>query len=397
MSVAVRLLMGGAGAFTAPVPFALTAAGEGGWPSNMSPALYHNGVTYFGYADSAGYMNARTYTHATEIVSSAVQIGGPTTPSDWHNDPALLIRASDSRILTVLCDHDAPTIYTRLSTNPEDITAWGASTNIDSQLGGSDYTYPVLFEQSGTIHLFYRDFQGGTTGVMCYSTSADDGATWTAQTELYKNAGKYAYWQVCSDGSRIDIATTDGSLEADHASVYHFYIEGGNRYKSNGTLISASLPLAPADLTKIYDGATNGARFVNGLARVGSGIAVTFPVFVTSDEGYRYARWNGAWGTNSVVNAGHTGDAFVEGGVVVDPADLNTLLLSRYIGGQWQIFEYATLNAGTSWVSKQLTSGTDASVYPSFIRNHAGGLTRLWLYGTATSYTSFSLAVYGIA
>lgn len=397
-ALALRLLRGSVGG-----PATLQLSADGGWPGNMSPALHYNGKTYFGYAASDGMMYARSFVNATRSLSSQTAIGGPTTPQNWHNDPAFLVRDSDKRLLAVLCDHDAPTIFARISTNPEDISAWGAATNIDSQLGGGGYTYPVLVqllsEPSDPIYLFYRDFQGGTTGVLCMSTTTNGGTTWAAQTEVFKNPGRYSYWQVRSNGlDRIDFAITDGSFEVDDASVYHFYYEGGDYFQSDGTLIVASLPLGPSDVTQIYSGSTAGARYVSDLAIDGTDIAVTFPVFVPSDTGYRYARWNGSnWTAHSVVSAGQTGDPWIEGGVVIDPANIDRLLLSRYVSGQWQMFDYLTPDAGSTWGDVQITRTADASFYPSFVRDGAPGLRAMWMYGTAVAYTDWDAAVIGLA
>lgn len=384
--------------------FTVAASPDGGWTFMQQP-YYRAGVTYFGYVDSAGNVEVRTFTNATGVVSSPFVLHA-TLEVDWHDTPRLHRRISDGKIVAAYCKHDLGFMYVRISTNADDITAWGAETDIAASLGGTaDYTYPMLHqldsETSDPIYMVYRNVQpaAGATGVWCYSKSTDGGATWGAQVEVYKKASKQSYMNTWSDGlGRIDFLVTDGTF-GDSASVYHFYYEGGSYYQSDGTLIVASLPLAPTDLTLVYSGASESARYPGGIVRRTSDghIAGWFPVNTGSDEDYKSARWNGsAWTVSTVTNAGHTGDAWVEGGCAIDPADIDHMMVSKYVSSQWQMHDYVTATFGATWTGTQLTVSANASVYPAFVVDAPSELRAMWLYGTAVSYTNYTFGISGL-
>jgi len=397
MTLRRMLLAGGGSSFVLPpVAFQFTSPPNGGWPA-LSGAFYAGGLTHFGWIDGSGNIEAATYDHATQTVGSIATIRA-SLGTDHHNSPDLLRRSSDGRIVAVYCAHDGPTIFRKISTNPDDISAWGSEASLDASLGGSQYTYPRLFELSSEskLYLTYRDVSGGA-GRLCFSTSSDDGDTWAAQTVLFSVAGKASYTRAISNGvDRLDFVATDGS--GGTTSAYHWYYEGGSYYKSDGTLISASPPFGTADVTKIYDGASAGVRYAAALITNG-GLPVAG--LVTQPGGsppndYRYLRWTGsAWDDHLIVGSGHDpGSPMFEGGFALATADL--AYISRYVSAQWQVFRYTTSDDGATWSAMQLTSTTDPSFYPIPIRDYGSGLRALWLSGpTFTSQTNFSLAIYG--
>ena len=97
---------------------------DGVWCWFADPrAIYHNGVTYFGYVDLAGNICISAYNHTTElteefILHEALQI-------DDHANPAVFVR-TDGKLLAVYSMHGGNYMYWRVSTNPEDVTAWEA-------------------------------------------------------------------------------------------------------------------------------------------------------------------------------------------------------------------------------------------------------------------------------
>lgn len=400
MVVATRLLMaaGGTGGFALPTPVeaTITSSPEGGWQGlTESSAYWYNGKTYFGYVDSSGNVKINTYSDGGVLgtaftLHAALQV-------DWHVSPAVLVR-SDGRIFVAYSAHSGGAMYVRLSTNAEDISAWGSETNIDSQLGGFQYTYPILFESGGTIHLFYRDDGPGGNGEpskWSYSMSTD-GATWAAETIFYNQGTVNTYMAVDYDGTRFDFAVTDGSADSENASVYHFYRVGSSYYKSDGTLISASLPLTPSSLTLVHSGASGGARYPASIAGNHGAPVITWPEFTAGNEDWYYASSTsaGVWTAHNVVSDGASGAAWVEGGFALDHGDATTAWLSRSVSGHYQVFRYRTGDGGATFTSVQISASASDDFYP-FVPRNRGRLVALWLRGTASSSTSYTLQIMG--
>lgn len=396
--LATRLRMRGSDAFAGVDPtFTLTTTTDGGWTQASDPhAVYSSGKTFFGYVDGTnGNIEVRSYTHATETVSASFSLHA-ALQVDTHAAPALIVRP-DGRLVAAYSAHDGATMYVRRSTNVGDVSAWQTEQDLDATLGGLDYTYPHLHYVGTTLYLFYRDWQGGNTGVLCYSTSADDGVTWSAQTQLYKNAGKSAYWKIDSDGSRIDIATTDGRdpPDAPPTKIYHFYIEGGVRKKSDGTTISASLPLGPSDLTLVYDGAA-GVGWAHDIV-AGANPVFTYAVLDTpTTNSWRYARWTGdSWNLKAIASSGGTIDTGFAASVVLDHSDPMKVYAPVKVGSRWEMYRFA--DNGASFTSYALTTSSAADhLYPTTVRDHGTGLTAMWLYGTYTTYLDFDFGIVGV-
>lgn len=356
-------------------------------------ACHYNGVTYVSFVDGEGSARVAAYNHASRavIVSPAIVTG---LTADIHAAPSVLVRSSDHKLVLAVAPHDLAHMYVAVSSNAEDVSAWGAATDINSTLGGSAYTYANLVQlsgESGKVYLFFRDRQAGPTNVLCYSTSTDGGATWTAQTQLYKVTNKESYWAIATDSaSRIDFAVSDGAASAgDTASLYHFYYSGGSRYKSDGTTITTALPLSASDPTKISDGATDGSvRIPYAVSSGGTPVvwASYDPAGSGQPELYWYGTYSAGWSVNQIVSSGSTPDAnFSEGGLAIDALDSSIVYVSRKSGGFWQLFRYETGDAGSTWSFRPLTDDTGGTDQPNLRpvapRDAVAALRCLWCFG----------------
>jgi len=415
------LIAGGAAGFTPPsgglTVSELAAAPEGGWSWFADPrAIFYNGTTYFGYSNRDGDVTARSYDNATETTNTLISGNRlyAAMQIDDHDNPAVLLRDSDKRLLYFYTRHGGSQMYLNVSTNPEDISSFAARVDLDSQLGGTAYTYPnpvqLLSETNDPIYLFYRDPIDSNTTAMRYSKSTDGGATWAAQTLLFKSTNRSSYWKVASNGTdRIDFGISDGHplYDAD-VSIYHFYYTGGNVYQTDGTLIGAigAAVLEPDDLTLVYDGAVGDTAWIWDVTTDGPHIAYTsYPS--STDHRANWARWTGAaWETHQIVATGTyiptaiaAGGSQIEvyysGGVVLDHSDPDTTYVSVGQGsGVWDMYQYVTANGGTSWTATALAVG-GKRVRPVSVRNYDAGMQVLWMEGTYASYTSFSVATEG--
>lgn len=388
----------------------LTLASDGGWCWFGDPrAVYYNNQTYFGYIDKSGNIKIRSFNHISQTLSAEFTLHAALEVDD-HDNPSILIRASDKRIIVFYSKHVGNVIYERISTNPEDISSFQVETTMDPGSGASGYTYPnpvqLTGETNSPIYLFFRRHNlDGSHPWIAYTKSTDGGVTWGAQVLVAGPDVTYA--KVAQNGvDRIDLAVSNHPNEALDHSVYHFYYQGGNYYKSNGTLIASALPLALSDLTKVYDGVATYGWIWDIAIDVEGNPAIAYTTYPggTADHRYNYAKWvNGAWATNQIVAEGNgsmavsgAGFEYYSGGVVLDHQDPTIAYLSKYVSSKFEIWKYQTPDNGTTWTGTAITSGSsDKNVRPVAVRNHASDLKFLWLEGTYTSYTNYDLSVKG--
>jgi hypothetical protein len=393
-----------------PAVFDLTSSPHGGWTEVQDPKAYYdssNNRTYLSWVNSSdGGAYVQAWDHSTEaLIGSPFLIadyGGP----DLHNAPAVVVRESDGRVIVVASGHSTASIFMKISTNPHDVTAFGSAVNIDSQLGGGDYTYPVLYQLRGVtnspIYLLWRDIVSDQQGRIAYSILLDNGATtWSTRTLIFTcPTNNTPYWRIGSDwDSRIDIVTTD--IEPDDSTgLWHFYLDGTDNslHESDGTTIAAGLPLEVTDLTPVMDD-TNGSMMGWGIAYDGANpasVVMQHPVGASTDNAIRMARWTGsAWTVETVVSSvgGLLNGNTYASGVVVPPDDPDTVYVPIKTAGKFEIFRYT--KAG-SWTAQQLTTGgvdqwEPAAIFPV----GPPELRVMWLKGTYTSDTNWSTGITG--
>lgn len=350
---------------------------------------YYNGNTYVGLIDGSGNVRVASINNTTAAVTI-----GPTIRNlvpDQHSAPGVLVRSSDGRIVVAFADVAVTSgvhIYAAISTNPEDVTAWPAATDISGTLGIAPYTYcnhQQLSGEAGKIYLFVSSgFPPGTQS-WWFATSTDGGVTLSAPTELWVAAGKTSYVAVASDDTqRIDFACSDGSaVNGQTGSLYHFYYDGAFR-QTDGTPMGAP-PFGPANATKVYDGPTNGnMRVAYMVTKTGPTIVfatcdLTSPL--TAPITYRYALWTGsAWAVNAIVDDGAVPNPNTwEYGITLDPNDNATVILGR----AGDLFRYATPDGGVTWAATQQTTDGQYGPYlrPMAVRNAAPHVRAICSFG----------------
>jgi len=402
--------MGGGGSFPTPAPTVrtLTVAPNGAWNHANDPhAIYLAGYVYAGYVDGTnGNVELAAYHIATDTTTTLILKAA--LDANTHVAPALLIRDSDHKLLVVYSQHSGANIWRRISTNSLDSDptisgGFDAETNLDSSLGGTQYTYPTLLQLLGEandpIWLFYRDRQsGGTSGTLCYSKSTDGGSTWTAQTDLFENGTKSPYWKVISDGNtRIDICTTDGRNPPDVTTtkMYHFYYDGTWR-KSDGTALG-SPQFAPASLTEVYNGADGTGWPMDIVGNSGNPIVAYAVVTGASDNDWRYAKWTGAtWDKHTIAASNGVIEGSFAASVCLDHADPSYAYAPVKVGSHWEIKRFLTSDGGVTFTNVNITSGSSVdNLQPVSVRDHSPDVVVLWQYGTYTDYTNTNLGIKG--
>lgn len=369
---------------------ALTSAPSGGWAGTTHAAMYYNGVTYIAYVrGDNGNVELRTYTHSTQTVSAATVLHAALN-DDLHSAPSLVVRQSDHRIHCFYSDHAGSQLYQWISTNPEDISA-GTETNLDAQLGGTGYTYPMVADLESGIYLFVRYSGGAAAGQdWGYAVTVDDGTTWTALVKFYEVPTKTGYPLVNKTGDdRVDVIAIDGSTLESDDSIQHFYFEGGvdTFYATDGTELT--LPVGVQPEIVVWDGTTLDDAY--GRFDVQLGLdgrpRLLFATINGTTETYRHARWTGtAW----VFAALLSGTAVDGDSAQFDSLDTNILYLSD---ASHEIRRLTTLDEVT-WSSETLTTAT-TSIYPLSPVDHAPDLPALWLAGSFTSSSVYSLGITG--
>lgn len=400
-----------------PAPVQLVADGIWTW-FTMPSAVYRNGATYIMAVDSAGTCRIHKYVHATQVTTS-FSLSSTGLEIDDHNNGSLQF-LSDGRIIAWYGKHnDDSGLRYRVSTNPEDISAWSAEQVRGGGAGNVSYPNPVVFSQGGPEYIFFRrNRNGGADRSLCYRTSpdfADLPATISAYQDVWASpVGDTPYWRLASDGvNTLHIAATDRHPVQGQSSLYHFSLrlDGSDEpeyFKSDGTEITASLPLGPSDATLVYDG--SGTKcWVSDIAIDGDGrpriLYMRYPGNDGSAIEYWHARWTGSeWVRHKITDDGaglYSGEAYYHGGLSFDSQDVNLVYLSAPISGVRQVQRWRTADDGATWAQQRVlttggTAGSPLRIRPVSPVGHDGTLPVIWPEGTYGSYTSFSMSVWGL-
>lgn len=390
-------------------------ASDGIWTWFADPrAVYRNGATYIMAMDSVGHCLILKHVHATGVTAS-YDLSGYLEIDD-HNNGSLIF-LSDGRIVAFFGLHNDPAHRYRVSTNPEDISAWSA-VQIRGEAGGP-YSYPQPFILS--IHpakqwLFFRRYTDGTgtTRSLAFRTSPDFGtvpATISAYTDVLRETGARPYCKSVSDGvNKIHFcATSAHPNEATYTSINHFCMQvdaSGNPtfHKSDGTQITA--PFVVSDMTRV-DSGSDMKRWNSDIAIGSDGhpriLWMRYPNNNGTDIRYMYSRWTGAEWTEVEICADGAGlytvEPYYHGGLCFDAHDADVIYLSAPISGVREIQQWRTNDNGATWSKvRDITSGTSSGVLngrPYSPRDYVG-MPVIWWSGRYTSYSDYETAVKGL-
>jgi hypothetical protein len=333
----------------------------------------NNGAGFSQYILTFGNSNSLIY--VTKV--------GTVTVEDDHNEPSILVRASDSRLFT--CYSEANTgnrIRCRISTNVLDATAWGAEATIDPN-PGHVYRFPSAFQvTNGDIYIFYSYMHGG--GVehgWCYIKSTDGGVTWSAAVPFSSKP----YLQIFQTTNKNIFHIAGSSrphLVSNPNIVFHFYFNAGTGtwHKSDGTDITAALPTVNLSATTIWSLVHPEQSWIedlildsNGYPRV---LMSYYPNWtVTPEKKYLYySEWNGSsWSTpyeiHLALNREMTGTGLqYPPGSCFDVSNPDRIYASKDVGGVCEIFQI-TRNASNSFTSIQKTTGSTNDQWRPFTIN----------------------------
>jgi hypothetical protein len=347
-----------------------------------STALYNSVVnqTWIGVIryDGLKHIQAlKIYNHTTESITYANL--GLISEQDDHCEPSIIVRSSDSRLITAYSRHAKDKlIIWRISTNVQDASAWGDQSTFVST---GNVTYPSLFEASnGDIFITYRDETDG----WCYIKSTDGGATFGGKVIITRGIledtrpGYLIPAQSPADKDIIHFVLSSGHPYYDNdVSVYAFYLDlaDGKFYKLDGTETTANLPFdAASDLTLVMASERPDEMWIEDIIVDASGnpryLFTHFPNgknvdYLTKD--LYYSEWTGTALTTpykihtALVGYVHTGTD-TGNNTYMPVACFNqnnpdVIIASKQVGSVCEIHKI-TRNAANSFATQQVTSGS---------------------------------------
>lgn len=389
-------------------------AADGIWSWFSDPrAVCYNGATYVVAVNRFGSVQVYKWVHATNTVTAFTLYAFLET--DDHNNAAVHV-LPDGRIICFYCKHNDSTGHRyRISTNPEDISAWGAEVVLSTGITlPVCYANPVRLSQDASkLWLFYRSGPGGSAdnGLACKTTT--DLATWTSQEAIWKNVAGGAitpYYKLISDGAkRVHFVATSRHPVEGQSSIYHFYMELDvsnvpHWYKTDGTEILTALPHSPSTATLVYDGATvrgwiwDIAIGADGHPRI---LGTRYPANDGTDIRYMHWRWSGlAWIEAEITTAGtglYSPEVFYAGGICFDSSNPNVGYMSKPNGAYREIQMWRTFDSGQTWVKQyDITEGSSATnARPYSPINHHADMRVVWWRGTYTTFTNYNTSIKG--
>src|SRR5918997_7170558 len=121
-------------AWATPAAAQQAPLGGGAWSWFGDPrAVTHEGRTYVGWVDLEGDIKVSSYDHGTgERVTAVLQA---RLNQDDHANPSIHVRP-DGRLVVFYSAHVGPAMHYRVSTQPGDVTSWGAPQSIPTNTPG---------------------------------------------------------------------------------------------------------------------------------------------------------------------------------------------------------------------------------------------------------------------
>jgi len=371
---------------------------EGAWCWFQDPrAIRYVGTydkTYWGYVNKSGDIKIGSYDHDSQktvfyTLHSNLQV-------DDHAAPAILVR-NDGKLLVVYVSHNGDTIYYRISSNAEDISAWGAEQTINS----TNVSYISLVQLSGESNKIYLFYRGDELKEWSYRTSIDGGANWSSSQLLLAETENAQYLKIISNGNDKIYFAHSGHPYYETTSIYFFYYYNNALYKADGTKICdvpSGLPIDRSDMELVYDASENYKAWIWDIALDNGAPVIAFVHFVsTTDHRYDYAKWNGSsWDIGEITAAGtylYSDEPYYSGGISIDKESPTTVYLSKEVSSQWEVQKWAY--SGGSWSkSEDITSNSSKkNIRPVVIRNHHADLPIFWMWGDYPSYTTYDTTI----
>ena len=358
-----------------------------------------------------------------------VTLNRDSLPPDDHNVGVLMIRP-DGRYLSVYAGHGVDQwMRYRISSHPGDIRNWEPEQLIDV---GGRVTYSNVYRLSNTESTY--NFHRGIDRNPNYMVSNDDGNTWNYGGRLFEFEGR-PYVRYASDHkSRVHFITTEEHPRHYNNGIYHAYIENGQVFRSDGTVVgplskTSSSSLKPEHFTTVFEGSKDvraDVAWTSDIQLDSDGnpyIAFTVtkdPIALGEtkethnggfDHRYHYARWDGTkWQVYEIAYAGtrlYPGENEYTGLITLHPSDPNVVYISTDVdpdtgkplitnGHQRrEIFRGTSDDGGANWKWNAVTRNSKEDNIRPIVLEYDDKEVVLWLRGRYTTYRDYNLKVMG--
>ena len=351
---------------------------------------------------------------------------------DDHDAAGIMIRP-DGRYLAVYTRHNADkTTYYRVSANPHDATSWMPEQSFNwAATPNSDFnvTYSNLFYLSAEDRTY--NFARANNRSPNMMISGNGGTTWTYGGKLVNNPVNVGYvngyFKYASNGvDRIDFIGTEHHPRDFNNSIYHGYIQGGQMFRSDGTLVDADIfdNVAPnqTSLTQVFasdpeDGNQVYSRLDHGPADRQQRKSVRNfhgPIRGRPRQHQRIQRppvllrtLRGQWNVHELAKAGarlYPNEQDYTGLVALDPSDPDILYMSTTIDprddadlGVHEIFKGVTGDSGENWTWTPITFNSTVDnlrpIVPIWDDEHTA---LVWMQGTYYSQVNYDMQIVGL-
>lgn len=323
----------------APAPVTIAKQSIFEWFQKPAAARFtgRHDRTYVSWVTQSGKIQIRYLDNATQRWSTTWTVDDlrpdyGIEAQDDHNAPSLLILPS-GKLLIFYAVHDArDNLFVRESVDPEDPSSWSSRRLVlsDGPKVSANYPQPRLLSD-GRVALFIRigNWMSATEAVV---TSADEGRTWTTpQTLVDFGAGVGVYAFTAVRGSRWVMTWSERKSAGRPTNLYYAEsLDNGATWRTSaGRPLALPISRATAEVIvrstePLY--AWDVVIDANGRPRASYAIG--------DERRFRYgyaARLNGRWVRETVTTSRllYGGTNYYAGGIVIDPADPNRVLLSK--------------------------------------------------------------------
>jgi len=371
--------------------------------STRPQAIRYNGthnrtyIVYGGQGNPAG-INITYYDHTGGTVATKVKVDDNPCGTDAHGNPSLAIDGSG--YLYVFYGSETCALKVKKSTNPEDISSWGAAVTISP----SDDEYPQPFFIGSTLYVFYRHRVSDSPYIKSFGfkKSTDNGSTWSSYNEIIKFGAPSNIYGVVKRGNEsptpsIHIAWMSfrwvDYSNNDFKNTYYTYSDsGGTTWKKrDGTTLTLPMDESTSDqvlasgtdddwpLDIQLDSSNN--PYILNIVGVRNGTHDNRGTFA-----FKFHKWNGAVWTTTTIATG-ADHLFDRGALRV--VDSNNFKAYLTLGGQagqdgGEIQEYSSSDGGATFSKTDNITSESGGMehnYPKVVENASTDLQLIWGYG----------------
>ena len=347
---------------------------DGAWSWYMDPrVITDESATYLGSVSSTGDIQVTRVSHVNAALTHTVL--HRALDVDDHAAPSL-VKTPDGRIAAFYSGHGTSPVYYRVGTKPGSISSFGAERRLTgSGLENAKATYTQILYLRGEArpyHLITRIY-----GTQTYHlTTSKDLVTWSAAVQIIgdpfaSDRYNHPYAKFSTTGWRtIHFAVTEGHPSwTPGNSLYHFYLSAGVFGGRDGTAIRSlqevarqRTPIMPAEGSRIYDGKGPGGKVrVYDLALTKDGTpTVAVNTAAPSNYAYHWIQRSGSGWTRSRMLQTRS----YPSGITLDHADPSRVFLIADCTGQTEVEQWVTPDAGMTWASSPVTSGSTSRSGP---------------------------------